>query len=468
MDTTYGHAVGLAVPVFISLIVLEVVVDRVRGTRYYRLADAINSLSCGVLSTGMRVFLGFIGLFVYEWLLTHVAPVHLPAGNWITWVFAFVLYDFCYYWHHRLGHTVGILWAVHSVHHQSEEFNLTTALRQPGTGALTSWMFYVPLAIFGVPLSVFLLVGVAQLFYQFWPHTQHIGRLGFLDRWIQTPSNHRVHHAQNDIYLDKNYVGVFAIWDHWFGSFQDELDEEPPIYGIRGQLRSWNPVWANLHYYSAMAHDCWHATRWIDKFRVWIAPPGWRPADVAARFPKRSYDPHSDFSRFDPSRSLSLSLYAVVQLAVLIAANSHFLGLLPKQGAAFNILYFLFILGGLITLGGILENRREFLILEAARVAIAGIVAVAAGSWFGARDPRVILSIAAFAALSLSWLLLSGRRQSAPAKAAEAAAWCVSNWRRPLADAHGSDGVLISHKCRGHGTRLGPQLAQAKSTATTS
>jgi len=422
MDTTYGKAVGLAVPVFLALIAVELVLDRVRGTRYYHLADALNSLSCGIFSTGMRVFFGFLGLFVYEWALAHVAPVHLPASHWLTWVFAFFLYDFCYYWQHRFGHTVGLFWASHVVHHQSEEFNLTTALRQPGTGAFTNWIFYVPMALVGVPISVFLLVGVAQLFYQFWPHTRVIGRLGFLDRWLQTPSNHRVHHAQNDRYLDKNYVGVFLLWDHWFGSFQQELDEDPPIYGIRGQLRSWNPVWANLHYYWAMAQDCWHAASWRDKLYVWIAPPGWRPADVAARFPKQAYDPVTDFERYDPPRNLSLSLYALVQLAVLIAANSHFLAVLPKQGAGLNVLYFLFIVAGLATVGGVLENRREFLMLEGARVVLTGVAAVSLGTWFGARDPRVILSIAGFAAVSVAWLYWSARRRLVETKTAAVAA----------------------------------------------
>lgn len=423
MDTTYGHAVGLAVPVFVSLITLELVVDRVRGSRYYRLADAVNSLSCGIVSTGMRVFFGFLGLYAYEWVFAHGAPVRLPAGHWMTWIFAFVLYDFCYYWQHRLGHTVGLFWAAHVVHHQSEEFNLTTALRQPGTSVFTSWIFYLPQALCGVPPVVFLLVGVAQLFYQFWPHTRHIGRLGVLDRWIQTPANHRVHHAQNDIYLDKNYVGVFLIWDHWFGSFQEELDEEPPIYGIRGQLRSWNPIWANLHYYWAMALDCWHAQSWTDKLRVWIAPPGWRPADVAARFPKQSYDPLRDFSRYDPPRNLALSLYALVQLTVLIAADNHFLALLPKQATRLNVLYFLFILASLTTLGGVLENRRAFLIWEGVRLGALGLAVVILGEWFGGvRDPRVIVPIVSFAVASLAWLFLSARKRPASQTMARAAA----------------------------------------------
>ncbi len=413
MDTTYGRAVALAVPVFLFLIAVELILDRVRRTRYYNFADAINSLSCGVVSTGMRVFFGFLGIYTYEWVLNHWAPVRLPSGNWVTWAFAFVFYDLCYYWNHRLGHTVGLFWASHVVHHQSEEFNLTTALRQPGTGSFTGWIFYLPMALSGIPLSIFLLVGVAQLFYQFWPHTRHIGRMGFLDRWIQTPSNHRVHHAQNDIYLDRNYVGVFLIWDHIFGSFQEELDEEPPIYGIRGQLKSWNPVWANLHYYWAMAKDSWYAHSWTDKVRVWFAPPGWRPADVAARFPKAAYDPHRDFVVYNPPRDLGLSLYAFAQFVALIFANSHFLAVLQKESTALNVLYFSFILGTLVVLGGVLENRREFVLVEAVRQALTAIAAIATGSWFGGvHDSRIVLSIAAFSLLSLSGLWLAARRMT--------------------------------------------------------
>jgi sterol desaturase/sphingolipid hydroxylase (fatty acid hydroxylase superfamily) len=414
MDTTYSRAVALAVPVFVALIALELIVDRARRTRYYHLADAINSLSCGILSTGMRVFFGFLAIFTYEWTLNHIAPVHLPGNNWVTWVFAFVLYDLCYYWNHRLGHTVGLFWASHVVHHQSEEFNLTTALRQSGTGSFTGWIFYLPMALCGIPLGVFLVVGVAQLFYQFWPHTRHIGRMGVLDRWVQTPSNHRVHHAQNDIYLDKNYVGVFLIWDHLFGSYQEEREDEPCIYGIRGQLKSWNPVWANLHYYWAMAKDSWHARSWTDKFRVWFAPPGWRPADVAARFPKPDYDPHRDFAKFDPSRNVALSVYVLAQFIALMIANSHFLAVLPKHTLGSNLLYFGFITATVLTLGGVLENRRDFLMYESFRLVAVAVSAMLVGSWFGGvRDPRVLWSIAGFAAISLVCLWAAARRRPA-------------------------------------------------------
>jgi sterol desaturase/sphingolipid hydroxylase (fatty acid hydroxylase superfamily) len=409
MGSLYGHAVALAIPFFLSLVALEFAADCIRRTRYYHLADALTNFSCGMVSTGMRVFFGFIGLFVYTWILAHGAPVRLSSTAWPVWLFAFVLYDFCYYWQHRLGHTVGLFWASHSVHHQSEEFNLTTALRQPGTGAFANWVFYVPMALCGIPIAVFLAVGVIQLFYQFWPHTRLIGRLGVLDRWVQTPSNHRVHHAQNEIYLDRNYVGVFLLWDHLFGTFQEELDEEPCIYGVRGQLKSWNPVWANLHYYWIMAQDCRHARSWPDKLRVWYAPPGWRPPDVAARFPKQPYDPCRDFARFDPPRSMALSFYAMAQFVVLLAANSHFLALLPKQSTAWNAAYFLFLLLSLAVLGGLLENRRIFFTLEAARLVAVAAVVLAAGWFGGLRDAGARTAIVLGAMLSLAWLLGAGR-----------------------------------------------------------
>jgi alkylglycerol monooxygenase len=419
MDTTYGKAVALAVPVFLFLIALELAIDVFRRTRYYSFADAINSLSCGILSTGMRVFFGFIGIFTYEWTLLNLAPVRLPAEHWGTWLLAFVFYDFCYYWNHRAGHRVALFWASHVVHHQSEEFNLTTALRQSGTGSFTGWVFYLPMALCGIPVVVLLLVGVVQLFYQFWPHTRVIGRMGVLDRWIQTPSNHRVHHAQNDIYLDKNYVGVFTAWDHMFGSFQEELDREPCIYGIRGQLKSWNPVWANLHYYWAMAKDSWHAGKWVDKLRVWIAPPGWRPPDVEARFPKAEYDPRRDFVKFDPVRRAGLSLYTFTQFVALTAANSHFLALLPVQGLGLNVLYFAFVLASLVTLGGVLENRRAFVVAESARLAVTALVVVAAGSWFGAVGS---VPVSGFAVASLGWLWWAARPYAAREASTAAAA----------------------------------------------
>ncbi|MGA2594309.1 MAG: hypothetical protein ABSH32_30790, partial [Bryobacteraceae bacterium] len=198
--------------------------------------------------------------------------------------------------------------------------------------------------------------------------------------------------------------------------------EEPCIYGIRGQLNSWNPVWANLHYYWAMAKDSWYAGSWRDKVKVWFAPPGWRPADVAARFPKRPYDPRVDFVKFDPPRNVPLSAYGLAQFVALLVANSQFLALLPKQGTALNVAYFAFILGSLVCLGGVLENRREFLYAEAARLTLTALAVLAAGAWFGGvHDVRVLAAVVLFQCVSLAWLWLGSRARPRPQTAAVAA-----------------------------------------------
>jgi sterol desaturase/sphingolipid hydroxylase (fatty acid hydroxylase superfamily) len=391
MDLTYGRAVAFAAPVFLLFVALELIVNRVRGTHYYNLPDALTSVGCGTAFIGARVTFGFLGLVAYDFVVKHWAAVTLPAGHWGTWVFAFILYDLCYYWWHRLSHTVAFLWGAHVVHHQSEEFNLTTALRQPATAFLSGWMFYLPLAFCGVPMSVYLAVGVAQLFYQFWPHTRHVGRLGFLDRWVQTPSNHRVHHARNGAYVNKNYVGVFLIWDRMFGTFEEEHDEVPCEYGISDPVQAWNPVWANLHFYWSLVKMSWRTASWNDKLRVWFAEPGWRPADIEP-FGAASPRPRCTLRR--------AGIYGLVQFAAAILANEHFLFVFPEQPLLANALYFAFIVTTLFSVSAVIEGRSEFYGLELARLAaVAGSVAIT-GRWFGIEHAG---PIAAFAAVSLLW-----------------------------------------------------------------
>jgi sterol desaturase/sphingolipid hydroxylase (fatty acid hydroxylase superfamily) len=278
----------LAVPLFFVLIAVELVADRVRGQRNYRLADSINSLSTGVLSTSTGLLTKGVGLLTYALAWEHLALLRLPAEAWWVWVGAFVLYDFCYYWLHRMGHERNVLWAAHSVHHQSEEYNLTTALRQTSSGFIFSWIFYLPLALLGVPPVVFITVASLNLLYQFWVHTRHVPKLGWLEWVLITPSNHRVHHAQNPRYMDCNYGGVFIFWDRLFGTFQEEDDDEPVIFGVTTPLASWNPLWANLQFYAQLWADARRTGRLWDKLRIWFMPTGWRPADVAAADPHPS------------------------------------------------------------------------------------------------------------------------------------------------------------------------------------
>ena len=305
----------LAIPFFILLIAVEIVVDWRRQTGFYRVNDAITSLGLGIVSRITGIAKRFIPFTMYFLLVDHIALIELP-NTWWVWVLAFVLYDFCYYWLHRMSHEVNILWAAHVVHHSSEEYNLTTALRQT-SGGFIGWIFYIPLALLGIPAEMFIAVGALNLIYQFWVHTRHIPKLGWYEEIFVTPSNHRVHHAQNQIYIDRNYGGVFIIWDRLFGSFQEELEHDLPVYGISTGLNSWNPLWANLHVYWQLCKDAWHTRRWQDKLGIWFRPTGWRPDDMQQQFPLAKIE-LATFQKFDIAMSLKQTVYSVIQHVLLI------------------------------------------------------------------------------------------------------------------------------------------------------
>ncbi|HEX5841214.1 MAG TPA: sterol desaturase family protein [Pseudomonas sp.] len=345
-----------AVPFFFLLIALELLADRWRGVSTYRLADAINSLSAGVLSTTSGLLTKVVGLLSYTLAWQHLALLELSAESAWVWGLAFVLYDFCYYWNHRLGHERNVLWAAHSVHHQSEDYNLSTALRQTSSGFLFGWIFYLPMALLGVPPLVFLTVAALNLLYQFWVHTRHIPKLGWLEWVFITPSNHRVHHAQNPVYMDRNYGGVFILWDRLFGTFQEELDEHPVIFGVTTPLASWNPLWANLQFYVALWRDAVRAESWWDKLRIWFMRTGWRPADVAAKYPQAKPD-LGQFVKFEVPLGLAQKRYAALQFVVYVLGGSLLLGVGETLGLAALLLGLAWMAYGLYVIGAWLENR---------------------------------------------------------------------------------------------------------------
>lgn len=396
--------ITFATPVFFSLIGLELLVAKLRGRKAYRVHDAISSIGLGVMSQLAGVFLKLLTVGVYAWCVQHTALFALPADSVWTWLGGLLLYDFLYYWLHRAGHEVNILWAAHVVHHQSEDYNLSTALRQTSTGGLLGWIFYLPMALLGFPVSVFIGVALIDLLYQFWVHTEQIGKLGWFDRVFCSPSNHRAHHAVNDRYLDRNYGGILILWDRLFGSFVEEDDTDPPVYGTRAPLRSWNPLWANAEVYWATARDMWHARRWRDRLLVWIRPPGWRPADVAARFPKPDFDIRR--ARFDPPLSRPLTAYCLLQFGLLLAMTTHFLALAAHADLAMLLAYALYLVAGLYTLGAMLEGRRGALWLEALRAGSSAVLPLVFGRWFGvaALDLRAALALLLIFGLSALWL----------------------------------------------------------------
>ena len=347
---TGPQIIVLATPVFLLLIGIEFLIGLKRGRNTYRLNDALNSIGLGVMSQIVGVFSALLTVAIYVFAFEHVSLWQLSAREPGVWIAGLVLYDFCYYWVHRFGHTVALMWAAHVVHHQSEDYNLSTALRQTSSGWLVSWIFYLPMAVLGFPPLVFGVVALVDLLYQYWVHTQLIGKLGRFDRWFCAPSNHRVHHAVNDKYLDKNFGGIFIVWDRLFGSFVEEDDAVPCVYGTRGPLRSWNPLWANLHSYADMAKDSWRARSWADKLRVWFKHPGWRPADVAQRWPKPAFE-LARVERFDPPMSRVAQGLAVVLFIVVLNATtlflwfSHRMTLAEQAAAAALILAVLWVIG---------------------------------------------------------------------------------------------------------------------------
>jgi len=396
---------------------IEWAVARARRSDTYRLGDTVTSVGLGSLSQMLGIYSKavFFGLYVlaYEW----IRLATLPLDSAWTWIAAVVAYDFCYYWQHRASHRVGVLWASHVVHHQSEEFNLGTALRQTGTSFVFGWAFYLPMALLGFPPLAFGVAALIDLLYQYWIHTEQIGRLGWFDRVFASPSNHRVHHGVNERYLDRNYGGILILWDRMFGTFVEEDAREPVVYGTRAPLRSFDPLWANLEVYTALARDSWRTERWRDKLRVWLAPPGWRPADLEASDPKPPFRIEAR-RKYAPQVASAIGTYAFVQFLLVVLAATHVLAVEDTLASADRLLAVAWVCVSLWSVCGLLQGRLRLLVLEAARLGLALALLVASGHWFGAGVGATgTVSIGAILAISLAaaLLLLARRARAVPA-----------------------------------------------------
>ena len=374
-----SKVIVFATPIFLLLIALEFVWGRRRarnGTGHdsYRMNDAINSISLGILSQLGGVLTKLLTVGIYTAVFGAVA-LYPHLEFWSTWygvLLALVFYDLCYYWLHRAGHVVALFWAAHVVHHQSQHYNLSTALRQTSSGAFFGWIFYLPMAIAGVPPLVFGIVALIDLLYQFWVHTEQIGKLGWFDRVFCSPSNHRVHHAVNDPYLDKNYGGILVLWDRLFGSFQ--VETEPCVYGTRGQLNSWDPLWANFEVYSALARDAWHTRNWGDKVRIWFKPPGWQPADLALASPKPAFTLAS-VTTFNPPMTPAQQWFAGLQFLLMLGAVASFLWVADSLSVRDAAIWVAAISSGVWATGRFMQGQLsllEVLTVESAALATLG------------------------------------------------------------------------------------------------
>jgi sterol desaturase/sphingolipid hydroxylase (fatty acid hydroxylase superfamily) len=397
------NLVVYAVPVFILAILVELAYGLAVRRNTYRLNDSFSSLALGVLSQARRFVTLGVGGYVYHLITVYFSLPLMDASHWFTWVLAMVLYDFCYYWLHRLGHERTILWAAHVAHHQSEDYNLTTALRQTSTGFLLGWIFYIPMYLVGIPAEVVVTVGSLNLIYQFWVHTEHVPKLGWYEWLFVTPSNHRVHHAQNDIYVDRNYGGLFILWDRLFGTFQEELDDEPVVYGIRGPLKSWNPVRALTHIYVDMARDSWRTASWRDKLRVWVSRTGWRPADVAASDPREKSDP-AHFVKYDPRVPGRVSLYALFQLVAAVLLLNFMEGATLAYGE--GVALWALLVATTVTTALWLEGRGPGEMAKWELLRLGGVALLLLLAWQQGQDATRLAALSVYGGLNLLFLSL--------------------------------------------------------------
>ena len=354
-----------SIPLFFILIGIEIVAARVLERRVYGFVDSFTDLGCGIVEQllGVLVKASLFGAYLALYAKTRL--LDLPSSSWLVFAICFVAVDFLYYWFHRTSHERGALWAAHSVHHQSEEYNLSVALRQGAFQSFFSWIFYLPLAVLGFAPATFLTCSALNTLYQFWIHTRLIGKLGPIEWIFNTPSHHRVHHGRNPRYIDRNHAGVFIIWDRLFGTFVPETDE--PVYGVVKPLTSANPLWANFAGWADMASVAARSTGFVNRLRPLVAAPGWRPEALGGPvIPPEVSRPKDEPVRPPIGRALGSYVFAHFVLLLILSATalSRFSTLGPSAFVAIALAVTLSLVG----LSALLEQRPRARLFEAARI----------------------------------------------------------------------------------------------------
>lgn len=388
----------LAFPLYILLMLLELAYERYSGRHTWRLADSVTSINSAVLRVVLEGPLRLLLVIPYAWLYEHARWFDLDASSPWVWLVGFVAVDLCFYWAHRSLHRYNLLWGAHQPHHSSEDFNLSTALRKGAFQTAFDWPFYLPLALLGVPLPLFLILLGVQLAYQFWIHSQHIGRLGWLEQVLVTPSLHRVHHGQNACYIDKNHGGVFIFWDKLFGTYAEE--REPVRYGVTTPVRTFDPLRMQFSWWRLLWADARATRSWRDKWRLWWMPTGWRPADV-----RQQPWPAMGADKFERAYPASLKGYALVQFLALNGMALTFLASVKLAAVWEPWLLMLAILCSCITLGLLFEGRRMLWRFELLRLLGLAALALVWGTWLSAGHAALGAGLAGFCGVSLAWLL---------------------------------------------------------------
>ena len=381
---TYITAVTIAIPFFVILISLEWIIATRRGMVINHPADMIASLSSGltnILKDGLKISIAIIS---YSWLVEKITIFKIESIV-VFVIIAFIINDFSGYWLHRMNHRINVLWNRHIVHHSSEEFNLACALRQSISGIISfGAIFMIPAAIFGVPPWLFVILGPIHLFMQFWYHTQLIDKLGFLEHILVTPSHHRVHHAINPEYIDKNYSQIFIIWDKLFGTFQPELSNVKPIYGILRQADTWNPILINYKHIFSLFMDAIKTNNWLDKIRIWFMPTGWRPDDVARSNPFITIENPNDLIKYKTKNSIFVIFLSYLQLPISLMMILHLFSVESDFETYLIYLYAGIVMVNIFSYTSLLDNKKIVLLSEIIKLSMLGFVLWQLNfNWFG-------------------------------------------------------------------------------------
>ena len=365
MPTYYITTLNIAIPFFISLILIEIILSKVYRKDYVmRSMDTLSSL-CSGLTNIIKDVLGLTFIIIsYGYMVEHFALFKLESSIMV-YVIAFIGIDFAGYWVHRINHSINYFWNHHIIHHSSEEFNLACALRQSISNFFSiSFIFLIPTAIIGVPSEVIAVLAPLHLFAQYWYHTRLIGKLGLLEYIIVTPSHHRVHHAINNEYLDKNLSQVFIIWDKLFGTFQEELDGVPPVYGVKRPLRSWNPILINFSHLFQLIKDAWRTNNILDKFRIWFMPTGWRPQDVILKYPLSIIESPYEYKKYYPNLSENLKLWSWIQFGIIFLFIMYYINHLHLLLFRDAILFAIFLFMCIYSLTSLMDKENNSWIFE--------------------------------------------------------------------------------------------------------
>lgn len=401
----YGQILLIAMPIFLVLILIEKAYGMLTKKDYVPLIDSVASISSGMTNVTKSVLGLSIAIISYEWMAEHLAIFSLDA-NVLAYIIGFIVIDFYGYWSHRWSHRINLFWNRHVIHHSSEEFNLACALRQSISSVFAIFSFLLlPAALLGVPSKVIAILLPIQLFMQFWYHTRYIGKLGFLELILVTPSHHRVHHAVNKEYMDKNLSQIFIVWDKIFGTFQEELSEVPPVYGVSRPARTWNPFKINFQHLWLLIKDAWRADSWGDKLTIWFRPTGWRPKGFNTKYPVQKIENLYSFEKYNTENSSTLNTWASIQMLSTLLLMSYFFGNIASIGIPNIYLYGLFIFVSIYSYTDLMDKNRFAWIFETIRLMFGLSLLYYLGDWFGIDTLIPFGSTLIGGYLLLSWLV---------------------------------------------------------------